>query len=256
MDDSDYSEEGEEEVEEADAADQQSAELNRQFAEVRRRAERAARRKYEKQYANKQSALDRQIAERFKGYTNPETGAPIRTAADYMEALAAQDRTQYKAQMKEAGIDPSILDKAIAQSPVVRHARQVERENNQYKAKSMISADMKEIIAFDPSITSPNDVFTQPNFHEVVRYIEKHPGTRMSDAYKLVNFDRLSEARLKAGEQAAINQAKSKDHLKVATGTSDRDKSVDIPSSQLDLWKRAFPDKSPKELKALYNKAK
>ena len=58
---------------------------------------------------------------------------------------------------------------------------------------------------------------------------------------------------MKAGEQAAINQAKGKEHLKVTTGTNNKDQSVDIPSGVLDMWKQAYPDKSGKELKALYN---
>lgn len=240
-------EEGEEEE---TAPAEQSPELNSQFAEVRRRAEAEARRRYEAKTAE----LNRQITDRFKGYKNPETGAPITTVEDYMEALAAQDRAKAKAQMQEAGIDPSMLDRAIANSPAVRRAEAIERQNQQYQVQAMIDEDMKSIIDFDPTVTSAADIYAQPNFNEVVAYCQNHPGTRMSDAYKLINFDRLSEVRLKAGEQAAINQAKGKSHLKIATGTNDVDKSADIPQSQMSLWKRAFPDKTPKELKALYNK--
>ena len=228
----------------------QTAEQNHVFAEIRRRAEADAQKKYNA----RQAEIDRQYAERFKGYTNPETGAPILTAADYMEAMAAQERAQAKAQMKEAGIDPDMLDRAIANSPVVRRAEEVERQNQAYQAQQMLDEDMKAIIDFDPTVGSAQDVIAQPNFQDVVLYCQAHPGTRMSDAYKLVNFDRISQARLQAGKQAAINQAKSKDHLTVVAGTNDTDKSRDIPADQIDQWKRWFPNKSAKELKALYNK--
>lgn len=239
----------ESEGEEETATAEQSPELNSQFAEVRRRAEADARRKYEA----KAAANNRLIAERFKGYTNPETGAAITTVEEYMEALAAQDRARAKAQMQEAGIDPDMLDRAIANSPVVRRAEEIERQNQQYQVDAMINEDIKTIIDFDPSITSAADVYAQPNWNDVIGYCQNHPGVRLAEAYKLINFDRLSEARMKAGEQAAINQAKGKDHLKVATGTSNEDRSVDIPSGVLDMWKQAYPDKSGKELKALYN---
>lgn len=239
----------ESEGEEETATAEQSPELNSQFAEVRRRAEADARRKYEA----KAAANNRLIAERFKGYTNPETGAAITTVEEYMEALAAQDRARAKAQMQEAGIDPDMLDRAIANSPVVRRAEEIERQNQQYQVDAMINEDMKAIIDFDPSITSAADVYAQPNWNDVIGYCQNHPGVRLAEAYKLINFDRLSEARMKAGEQAAINQAKGKDHLKVATGTSNEDRSVDIPSNVLDMWQTAYPDKTKKELKALYN---
>lgn len=242
--------EAEEEGEESAPAEQ-TAEQNHIFAEIRRRAEADAKKKYEAQIAD----IDRRYAERFKGYTNPETGKPIQSAADYAEALAAQERVQTRSKMQEAGIDPDMLDRAIANSPIVRHAEEVERQNQQYQVQAMIEEDMKAIIDFDPTVGSANDVYAQSNFDDVMAYCRNHPGTRLSDAYKLVNFERLAEARLKAGQQAAINQAKSKDHLKVANGTNDTDKSEDIPADKIAMWKKAFPDKNPKELRALYNKA-
>lgn len=229
----------------------QTAEQNHVFAEIRRRAEADAQKKYEARLA----AIDREYAQRFKGYTNPETGAPIQSAADYVEAMAAQERAQARSQMQEAGIDPEMLDRAIANSPAVRHAEEIERQNQQFQAQQMLDEDMRAIIDFDPTIGSAQDVIAQDNFHDVVAYCQQHPGTRLSDAYKLVNFDRISEARLQAGKQAAINQAKGKSHLQTTTATSDSDKSEDIPADQVAKWEQWFPDKTPKERRALYNKA-
>lgn len=236
--------------EEESATTQQTAEQNHVFAEIRRRAEADAQKKYEARLA----AIDREYAQRFKGYTNPETGAPIQSAADYVEAMAAQERAQARSQMQEAGIDPEMLDRAIANSPAVRRAEEIEKQNQRFQAQSMIDEDMRAIIDFDPTIGSAQDVMAQENFQDVVMYCQQHPGTRLSDAYKLVNFDRISEARLQAGKQAAINQAKGKSHLQTTTVTSDSDKSEDIPADQVAKWEQCFPDKTPKERRALYNK--
>jgi len=238
------------EGEEESAPAAQTAEQNHIFAEIRRRAEADAQRKY----SARQAEIDRQYAERFKGYKNPETGMPITSAAEYMEAMAAQERATARSQMQEAGIDPDMLDRAIANSPVVRRAEEVERQNHAFQAQQMLDEDIRAIIGFDPTVESAQDVLSQQNFQEVVAYCGSHPGMRMAEAYKLVNFDRLAEARLQAGKQAAINQAKSKGHMNVVAGTNDTDKSNDIPSDQIDNWKRWFPDKSAKELRALYNK--
>jgi hypothetical protein len=117
----------------------------------------------------------------------------------------------------------------------------------------MVEEDMRNIIAFDPSVTSEQDIVSQPNFPEVVDYVDKHPGMRLADAYKLVNFDRLASQKAQAAEQSAINQAKSKKHLSAPSGLAEGD-TVEIPQEQLAMWKEFFPDKSLKDLKALYAK--
>ena len=60
----------------------QSPETNAAFANMRRRAEAA-----EKRAAD----LDAMYAKQYGKYTNPETGKPITSAADYFEAMAAQE---------------------------------------------------------------------------------------------------------------------------------------------------------------------
>lgn len=235
----------------AEPAEQQTPEQNAQYAAIRRRAEYDAQVKYQ----NEQARLDNMYAEKFRGLTNPETGAPIRGAADYFEALAAQERMQAKEEMQNAGIDPSLLDRAIANSPLIRQAEAAIAQNTQRESQRMVEEDMQKIIAFDPQVSNEQDIVSQDNFTEVVHYCETHPGMRLADAYKLVNFDRLSSNRAKAAEQGAINQARSKNHLSTPSGISSDDKTVDIPQNQLELWRDFFPDKSPKELRKIYNKS-
>lgn len=237
---------------EAEPAEQQTPEQNAQYAAIRRKAEYDAQIKYQ----NEQARLDNMYAERFRGLTNPETGAPIRGAADYFEALAAQERMQAKEEMQQAGLDPALLDKAIANSPLIRQAEEAIKQNTQRESQRMVDEDMQKIIAFDPMVSSANDIVSQSNFIDVVHYCEAHPGMRLADAYKLVNFDRLSSERAKSAEQSAINQARSKNHLTTPSGVSNDDNTVDIPLDQLEKWQEAFPDKSPKDLRKLYNKAK
>jgi hypothetical protein len=242
-------EEGENDAEPAEQ--QQTPEQNAQYAAIRRRAEYDAQVKYQ----NEQARLDNMYAEKFRGLTNPETGAPIRGAADYFEALAAQERMQAKEEMQNAGLDPSLIDRAIANSPLIRQAEAAIAQNTQRESQRMVEEDMQKIIAFDPQVSNEQDIVSQDNFTEVVRYCETHPGMRLADAYKLVNFDRLSSNRAKAAEQGAINQARSKTHLSAPSGIASEDRTVDIPPDQQEKWEMMFPDKSAKERRALYNKA-
>ena len=223
----------------------QSEEANRAFASMRREAE-AAR----KQLAE----IDNAYARQYAGYKNPETGAPIRSAKDYIEAMAAQERIQAREKLRENNIDPEIVDRMIANSPVVRQAEAATAELNNYRAQQMIEADMKKVLALDPSKNSVDEIYSDPSYASVVEYIGTHPGTRFDEAYKLVNFDRLSGLKTAAAKQAVVNQVKGQAHLSNASGVTTNDNLEDIPSNMLEGFKDMFPDKSMKELKALYNK--
>jgi hypothetical protein len=159
-----------------------------------------------------------------------------------------------KSQMQEAGVDPSLIDRAIMASPIMQQAQAAIQENQNVQAQKMMNEDMQEILSFDPTVNSADEIMAQENFIECINYIESHPGARLTDAYKIVNFDRLTATRAEAAKQSAINQAKSKDHLNSTGGLSGGDGDADIPEDEISKWKEWFPDKSRKELRALYNK--
>ena len=247
-----------EEVEEVDTETPeptQSAEENAVYAKIRRKAEEDAKHKYEMQSQQERARMDAFYAEQCKGKVNPETGMPIRTEAEYREALAAQERVQLKAQMQDSGVDPSLIDRAIMNNPVVQQAQQAIIENQNVQVERMMQEDIEAIIALDPTVNSREEVEAQDTYQDCVRYCVNHPGIRLSDAYKIVNFDRLASTRTEAAKQSAINAAKSKGHLSTPNGSQGGNELSDIPESILNDWKEWFPEKSPKELKALYNKS-
>lgn len=232
-------------TEEAANPQPQSDEANRAFANMRRELEAARRQAAE---------LDRMYAEQYKGYTNPETGQPIRSARDYAEAMSAQTRMQARQKLQENNIDPQLIDNMIANSPVVRQAEAATAELNSYRAQQMIDEDMKKVLAIDSSKTSKEDIYNDPSYGAVLDYIGRHPGTRFDEAYKLVNFDRLSGLKTAAAKQAVVNQVKGQAHLSNASGVTSDDGLEDIPSEMMENFKDLFPGRSMKELKALYNK--
>ena len=229
----------------------QSDEMNRIYADARRRAEAEAERKY----AQRQAAIDRQYAERFAGLKNPETGAPINSAADYFEALAAQERMQAISEMEEAGIDPSMIDRMVANNPVVQQAARTMEEVNRMQAQQMVQEDYNEIVAMDSSINSTADIEQSEGFSAAVDYVAAHPGVRLSEAWKIVNFERLSAERTNAAAQGAINQSRSKAHMSTVGGLASKDNLKEIPEGSIQQWRDSFPDKTDAELKVLYNKS-
>ena len=216
------------------------------FAEARRVAERNAR--------QAQKAIDDEFVRRFGNFTNPETGQPIRSQADYLAALDAQDRVRTRNQLQQQGVDPSVLDNAIASSlannPTIRQAEAVMAQARQEQIFGQIGNEVEILKQFDPNIKSIYDV--PPNVIDVVQ--RSNGIINLVDAYKIVNFGKVSESQQAAIQQNAINQAKGKQHLSPVNGVSTPEEGVEIPESELAFWKDAFPDKSKAELRKLYNK--
>jgi hypothetical protein len=241
--------EGEEgEIEEPAAP--QSPEENAKYAAARREAEAQAR-----QYQEAQQQIDSQFAQMFGKYKNPVTGQPIRSAAEYLAAMQAQERRQMQEKLKSAGVDPEALDKAIANSPVVQQAQRMQAQFQQQQVQQMVQEDFREILKFDSTKSNEQDIINDPAYGQALSYVQSHPGVRLSEAYKMVTYDRARTNSQAAAQQAAINQVKSKSHLKSVTGSAGNDKDVDIPAADLSRWQQMFPEKSAKELKATYNRS-
>ena len=222
----------------------QSPETNAAFANMRRQLEAANRR---------QAETDAMFARQFGKYTNPETGQPIRSAKDYYEAMAAQERMNAREQMQQNGIDPNMIDNLIANSPAVRQAQAVTAELNNYRAQQKLDADYQQILALDPSLNGVDDILNDPSMPLMVQKVAQ--GMSLVDAYKIVNFDRVSNSKEAAVKQQTINQVKGKNHLSTGAAVTVSSDLEDIPAAWLENFKDRFPEKSPKELKALYNKA-
>lgn len=234
------------ETEEAATPQPQSPETNRAFADLRRRAEAAER---------KAAELDQYYAKQFGQYTNPETGQPIKSAQDYLDAMAAQERARAREQLKENNIDPSIIDAMIQNSPIVRQAEAATQELNQYRIRQQMNEDLNKILALDSSYSSIEELMKSPAMNDVVEFIENHPGIRADEAYKIVNYDRVLSSKANAAKQAAINSVKAKNHLATGSAVTVDESAEDIPAAQLEMYKEAFPGKTIKEIKALYNRA-
>lgn len=236
---------GENETEEPAEPQPQSKETNAAFANMRRQLEAAQREKAE---------IDAMYAAQYGKYTNPETGQPIRSARDYYDALAAQERVNARNEMQQKGIDPSVIDNMIANSPAIREAKAATAELNNIKAQQMMEEDFKTVLSIDPTKSSAEDIINDPSYSAVVDYVSKVPGLRFSDAYKIVNFDRLSKSQTAAAKQSAINQVKGQSHLSTGGGITTGSSEEEIPASMIERYHELFPDKSNAELKALYNK--
>ena len=118
----------------------------------------------------------------------------------------------------------------------------------------MLENDYKEILELDPSLNSADEILNDPLMPLMMDKVAR--GMSLVDAYKIVNFDKLSSQKGQAAKQAAINQVKSKNHLATGAALNVADAGDEIPSNLVEKFKETFPEKSIKELKALYNKTR
>lgn len=218
------------------------------FAAVRRAAEESARKKYEARL----SAQDERIRQVFGNVVNPATGKPVQTVDEYTSVMQQSQRVAVENQMKEKGIDPSLINQMIRNSPEMVQAQQILAQNQMAEADRRIKDDLKIVSAIDPSIQTAEDLAAHESYDTVVRYVQR--GLSLADAFKLANYDRLTGQRAEAAKQAAINAAKSTSHLQTTpAGNGGSDNMIDIPSDEIATWREYYPGLSDGELKKKYN---
>lgn len=237
----------ENEVEEVETEDNETEEdtpdfkneQNAAFASMRRELEKAKRESQEK---------DEAIARFCKGHTHPVTGKPITTVAEYEDALYQQDRMRREAELKEKGIDPTMIERAIEQSPLLRQAQTVIEQNRQMEAERVLQSEFEEIKKLDPSIKTFEDI---PNMDSIQNMVSG--GLSLLNAFKVANFDTLVAQRAAGAKQSAINQMKGKSHMSGVDSLASESDDVEIPEAEYRSLKEAFPNKSSADLKKLYN---
>lgn len=236
--------EGNETPESTEQPEAEPEDRNAAFARVRREAEAKANRKM--------SALDAEVAERFKGLSNPITGQPITSAREYFDALDAQEKLATQKKLADNGIDPELIDKAVNNSPAVKAAALVLQEQRLKEVQTYLEKQVEEVGKLDPDIKSAKDIESSERYPEILRYVNENH-LSIVDAYKLTYADKLNERRLAAVKQQAINNAKSQQHLKSTDGTATSNDLAEIPQSQVAEWRRFFQGKTDAQIRELYN---
>ena len=227
---------------------EQSAEDNARYAAIRRRAEEDARRKYE----GEMNAMNQRIAAMCQGVKNPETGEPITSVQEYVEALSYQQRKASEQALEEKGLDPKLIDRMIAQNPVVMQAQQVIEQTQRNEAEAQLQRDLAEVSKYDPNIKGLQDLAELPNFPDMVAMVERSGGKiSIVDAYKALNFDALISQTNEAARQQAINQMRGKSHItSQGTGVATENDDVEVPAEIMSRWKEQ--GKTEKQIRELY----
>lgn len=220
------------------------------WAIARKRSEREA-----------QARIDRQIAQRFGQYKNPATGKNIATLDDYfaaMDAQAEQNRQEAIDRMtaNQSREQQEALRQILANDPEKRrlNARVQELEQKQLdeQAGAAFNRDFAELQKLEPALKTVNDLEKLDGFDKIVQLVQEK-GLDMVTAYKAVNYGRATQASQAAGKQAAINAARSKNHLAAHDGQAQPGNQKVMSESMMRIAHEMFPDKSDAEIQKLYN---
>lgn len=208
----------------------------------------AARRKAEAEAKEYKAKLDSQFARMFGKFKNPETGKPIESAEEYAQAYEAQERQKAEKQLRDNGIDPSLITELVNNNPAVVQAQQYLKEVQFKEAEAGLMNDLEAIGKIDPNIKSFDDVPSDLVQLAIDRNLT------LFEAYKLTYFDDFNSKKVESIRQGAINEARNKAHLSPVNGIATSDDQVEIPMELRGMWEEMFPDKTYAERKKLYNK--
>ena len=237
------------EVAEQPGADsKQSPEENAKFAAARRKAEQERDAAIAQARQQAQRSLDEAIA--AMGQTNPYTGKAITNKAewDQWKQQEAQERTREVAE--SAGMSEQEFGQFVNNLPQVRAANRAAEAARQQQQKLLLDEQITAINKLDPSIKTVSDLMQRPEYKEIYANVRK--GLSIVDAYKLVNFDSLTQSKAAGARQAALNSAAGKEHM---TPTQARGSgAVTVPKDVKEMYRLYNPEATDAEIQAHYAK--
>lgn len=166
---------------------------------------------------------------------------------DRIDAMRARKKgiTVEEYRKKESEIDNEVT-KRLESHPEVVAAREKLREE-------IFARDLAEIKQYDSDCTADN-IKDIPNFERFQKLMStKHlTGITTVEAYKLANDNKIQQIKTAKARQAAINNIKSKDHLKTKGGEVGNYSAV--PKDVKEWMAKLNPKATEKQIREYYNK--
>lgn len=243
-----------------------------QLTEEQRKENAARRRREETQAAIDKAVQDAVKAEQDRSKAemdaffaaaalkNTLTGKPITNMEEFNEWKQAFDAAKLQRDLKAGKLTPEGLQKVIEQTPAMKQVQQIAqkqeetaKQQSEAAAKARVDAEIAEIHKLDPTINEVKDLLKMPTAKEFYALVKK--GNSFLDAFRLANYDRLTTAAAEAAKQQAMNNARSKDHLK-GMGPQRGQGSSPVPPDEMAMFRLLNPGATDAEIQAYYNKQK
>lgn len=237
----------------------QKTEEDARYAAARRKAEQERDQAIAQARQEAQAQAQRTIDEAFRnaGLTNPYTNQPITNKAEYDAYLERFQADQREKLQKKSGMNQAQFNQFLNSLPEIRQAREAQakaeqatRQAREQAAKANLEQQLKEISQLDPTIKELKDLTRMPNYQTFYDLVKR--GNTFTDAYKLANFDALTQRAAQASRQTAMQAAASKEHL---TATTQRGQgAVTVPDDVKAEYRAFNPDATDEEIARHYNK--
>ena len=228
--------------------EEQSSEENAKYAAARRKAEQERDAAIAQAQQAAQRSLDEAIA--AMGQTNPYTGKPVRTKKEW-DAWKAQEAQEKSREVAEsAGMSEQEFDSFVDNLPSVRDYKKAAEEAKMQKQKSLLNDQITEIGKLDPSVKTVKDLMDRPEYSKIYSLVQR--GNSIVDAFKLANFDALTQGAAAASRQAALNATASKEHM--APTQTRGSGAVTVPDDVKAMYRLYNPEATDAEIREHYNK--
>lgn len=235
--DSEDTDESEEEPEVVEPEQKQSKEQDRAFADLRRRAEQAER---------ELQAREQWIKQTFAQYG-------VQNWQDYQSKMEQQVKAQRENQLREAGVDPKMIEQIIKNDPELvqlkqqNQALQYQMQKTQEDARLVEDYNglIKEFGEQFPELQDPSNIPKE--------VWEKHnAGYSLVDAFYVTQRGKIMEKQTAKAKQSTLNNINSKQHLKTEKAGSGESNDLNISAEVMDMYKEMGFDK--KQAQAYHKK--
>lgn len=259
-------EDGEADLEKPGEAEksQQDKEKRARAAKSRRQAQQ--RRAVEEAIAQERAEEDRRWKEFFAtaGLKSPVDGKPITTREEYEAYQRAVEERRIRQNLQKGQLLPedieAIVRKTIAQTKDTVQEKRQESAPDRMAAEGrevtqeQVDAELEEIRRLDPEMVDLKTILESETGEEFRAAVSR--GASFLEAFKLANFDRLrqkaSAETARRAEQAAMNKARSKDHLQ--TSRTSGSGNVAVPADVKEMYRYLMPGKTDAEIMEHYNR--
>lgn len=219
----------------------QTDEENARYAAMRRKAEADAEKRMN-------AELDKSIAS--LGLTDPYTNKPITNHAEMQAYRQRFVEEQRKEMQEKAGMSPEDYKRFVDSLPEVQAGKAAQQKVMDLEIRAKIDSQMREIQMISPEIKSMEDLSKLDNFDKLYDMVGK--GYELADAYKVLNYDRLTAKAAEAAKQQALNSIGGKNHLQPVTPRGQG--AVPVPADVVAEYRALMPEATDAEIQAHYNK--
>ena len=177
-------------------------------------------------------------------------------------------RSQSKDTLKKLGIETedvmdglaSLAAESADETKEDYLAKRAETRKAEREAQAKRTAEFEELAAKD--LAELQQIYPETKGYKHVRdmpeeVLEKFARNRnlglpAKEAYAAANIDGIRSGAVQAGHRRAMNDSKA--HLQASNPKSAKGNGIRIPRAEMEMWRGMFPDKSDKEIAALYKK--